>query len=111
MKSQPFRHYWSCSSEEVRYFVGSRKARARANGQTPRNDWSVEKGLHWHLDVNFGEDESRNQKRRGGENFAVLRRIALSLLQQNPARKSIACKRLAAAFDTGFLEETLRGDV
>ena len=65
-------------------------------------------GLHWHMDIDFGEDASRIQHRRGAEDFAVLRRIALSLLKQHPAKMSIACKRLAAAADTEFLEEILR---
>jgi hypothetical protein len=38
----------------------------------------------------------------------VLRRIALSLLKQHPAKMSIACKRIAAACDTQFLEEILK---
>jgi hypothetical protein len=60
------------------------------------------------MDIDFGEDASRVRRRRGAENFAVLRRIALSLLKQHPAKLSVACKRLAAATDTDFLEEILR---
>lgn len=60
------------------------------------------------MDINFGEDASRIQHRHGAENFAVLRRIALSLLKRHPAKMSIACKRLAAAVDTDFLEEILK---
>ena len=60
------------------------------------------------MDINFGEDASRLQRRRGAENCAVLRRIALSLLKQHSAKMSIACKRIAAAADTDFLEEILK---
>jgi len=95
------------TSVEVRYFIGSRRASAKEYGQALRGHWSIENGLHWHMDINFGEDASRVQRRRGAENFAVLRRIALSLLKQHPATMSIACKRIAAAADTRFLEEIL----
>lgn len=97
------------TSEELRYFIGSRRASARTYGKALRNHWGIENGLHWHMDITFGEDASRIRKRRGAENFAFLRRIALSLLKQHPEKMSVACKRLAAALDTVFLEETLCG--
>jgi predicted transposase YbfD/YdcC len=95
------------TSVEVRYFIGSRRAGARVYGKALRGHWGIENGLHWQMDVNFGEDASRIQRRRGAENFAVLRRIALSLLKQHPDKMSIPCKRVAAAVDTDFLEEIL----
>jgi hypothetical protein len=61
------------------------------------------------MDLSFGEDASRVSKRPGAENFALLRRLALTLLKRHPAKQSIACKRLAAALDGDFLEEILRG--
>ena len=66
--------------------------------------------MHWQLDVNFGEDGNRVQKRNAAENLALLRRLTLSLLRAHPSKDSIARKRFAAALDTGFLEEILRGD-
>jgi hypothetical protein len=92
---------------EVRYFTGSRPAPAKVYGQALRGHWGIENGLHWHMDINFGEGASRLQRRRGAENFAVLRRIASSLLKQHPAKMGIACKRIAAAAATAFLEEIL----
>lgn len=96
------------TSVEVRYFIGSRRAGAKVYGQALRGHWGIENGLHWQMDITFGEDASRIQRRRGAENFAVLRRMALSLLKQHPSKMSIACKRLAAAADTDFLEEVLK---
>jgi predicted transposase YbfD/YdcC len=95
------------TSVEVRYFIGSRKASARVYGKVLRGHWGIENGLHWQMDINFDEDASRIHRRHAAENFAVLRRIALSLLKQHPAEMSIACKRIAAAADTEFLEEIL----
>lgn len=95
---------------ELRYFIGSRKAKAKVYGQALRNHWRIENTLHWQLDVTFGEDKNRVSKRRGAENLAVLRRLALGLLKQHPDQRSLACKRLLAALDPAFLEEVLHGD-
>jgi len=97
------------TSEEVRYFIGSKKAGAKYYGRALRNHWRIENGLHWHMDVSFGEDKSRISKRQAAENFALLRRLALTLLKQHPQKRSIACKRLSAALNPAFLEEVLRG--
>lgn len=98
------------TSEEARYFIGSRKASARTYGRALRDHWRIENSLHWQLDVTFGEDGNRVTKRNAAENLALLRRLTLSLLQAHPARLSIAKKRFAAALDPAFLEEVLRGD-
>jgi len=98
------------SSEEVRYFIGSKKASAKVYGKALRNHWGIENSLHWQLDVTFAEDDNRVTKRNAAENLALLRRLTLSLLQAHPAKLSIAKKRFAAALDPDFLEEILRGD-
>ena len=96
-------------SHEVRYFIGSRKARAKVYGQALRNHWGIENNLHWQLDVSFAEDKSRVSKRNGAANLASVRRLALCLLKQHPDNRSIACKRLLAALDPNFLQEVLNG--
>jgi predicted transposase YbfD/YdcC len=98
------------SSEEVRYFIGSKRASAKVYGKALRNHWGIENSLHWQLDVTFDEDHNRVSKRTAAENLALLRRLTLSLLQAHPAKLSIAKKRFAAALDPDFLEEILRGD-
>jgi predicted transposase YbfD/YdcC len=98
------------TTEETRYFIGSKRARAKIYGSVLRNHWKVENCLHWQLDVTFGEDGNRVTRRRGAENLALLRRLTLSLLQAHPAPLSIARKRFAAALDPDFLEEILRSD-
>jgi predicted transposase YbfD/YdcC len=95
------------NSCEKHYYISSRRMSARRFLAAARDHWQVENGLHWHLDINFGEDANRVQRRHGAENLAALRRMALSLLKRHPAEKSIACKQVAAAADTAFLEEIL----
>jgi predicted transposase YbfD/YdcC len=98
------------ASSEFRYFIGSLAGSAKDYGKALRNHWGIENGLHWQLDVNFGEDRNRVCKRHAAENLALLRRLTLGLLKAHPAKLSIAKKRFAAALDPDFLAETLRAD-
>jgi len=98
------------TTEEARYFIGSRKASARTYAKGLRGHWSIENNLHWQLDVTFAEDRNRVSNRNGVENLALLRRIAVSLLQAHPSKLSMAKKRYAAALNPDFLEEICRGD-
>lgn len=97
------------TTTEVHYFIGSRRMSARKYANALRGHWGIENNLHWQLDVSLGEDKSRIQEPQAAENFGVLRKTALSFLKRNPAKKSIARKRKAAALNTAFLEEILVG--
>jgi predicted transposase YbfD/YdcC len=94
-------------SDEAHYFIGSRVMSARQYAAGLRGHWGIENNLHWQMDLVFGEDANRVQRRHGAENLALVRRMALGLLKRHPGQESIACKRLAAALDTAFLEEIL----
>jgi predicted transposase YbfD/YdcC len=94
--------------EEVHYFIGSRMMSAKKYGEALRGHWGIENNLHWQLDITFREDDNRVQRRQGGENLSLVRRLALALLKRHPSKESMACKRLAAAYDTDFLEEILQ---
>jgi predicted transposase YbfD/YdcC len=97
------------TTTQVRYFIGSRTMGVRRYAQVLRGHWRMENNLHWQLDIRLGEDGSRIQERHGAANVALLRKIALSLLKQNPAKDSIARKRKAAALDLDFLAEIMAG--
>lgn len=99
------------TSEETRYFIGSKVASARCYAEALRNHWSIENNLHWQLDVTFREDNNREQGRHAAPNLALVRKIALTLLKRHPAKESIACKRLHAALDAEFLEAVVRQSV
>jgi len=93
--------------EEVRFFVSSAAISAVEFAALVRNHWRVENNLHWQLDVTFREDENRVGDRNAAENLALLRRLALGLLKQEPTKQSIACKRLRAALNPQYLEKVL----
>lgn len=97
------------TTTEARYFIGSKKMGARKYARVLRGHWGIENNLHWQLDITFGEDDSTITKRNAGANFAVLRRIAISLLKQNPREDSLGRKRMEAALDPDFLAEILTG--
>jgi predicted transposase YbfD/YdcC len=97
------------ASEELRLFIGSRRASARDYGAALRGHWGIENGLHWQLDVTFGEDASRIRDRNNAQNMALLRKWALGLLKRHPDKDSIAVKRYSAALNPDYLQEILDG--
>jgi predicted transposase YbfD/YdcC len=97
------------TSDEVWYFIGSRRMAARRYAQALRSHWGIENNLHWQLDVSFHEDASRIENLHGAANFALLRKLALALLKQHPRKDSIARKRKMAALAPDFLAEVLAG--
>lgn len=68
-----------------------------------RQHWSVENQLHWILDICFHEDNSQITTRTLAENLAILRRVALSILQRNGGKKSIKAKRFRASLNQDYL--------
>jgi len=97
------------TSFESRYFIGSKKGRARYYGRALRNHWRIENNLHWQLDVSFGEDGNQTASRQGAANLAMVRKLALTLLKRHPGKGSIRNKRQQAGWDTDYLEDVLRG--
>jgi predicted transposase YbfD/YdcC len=91
------------TTEEVSYFIGSRRMAARRYLAALRGHWGIENNLHWQLDVSFHEDANQVENRHGAANLSLFRKLALSLLKQNPRQESMARKRKAAAVDPGYL--------
>jgi predicted transposase YbfD/YdcC len=92
---------------EVRYYISS-LANVADLARAVRGHWGIENGLHWVLDMSFGEDYNRNRKDRSAENWAVLRHIALNLLkQERSAKLSLKGKRRKAGWDEAYLQKVL----
>ena len=97
-------------SLEVHYYIGSRKAKAPIYGRAIRGHWGIENGLHWVLDMSFDEDQCRMRTDHSGENFALLRRLGLSLLKQHDEKEgSIRGKRLQCGWSDSFLVQVVSG--
>ena len=92
--------------DDVRYYILSRKLSARSFGAAVRGHWSIENSCHWHLDMSVGEDRSRIRKGHADANFAIVRRMALSLLKHEKSQKvGVKTKRLTAGWNDDYLEQ------
>jgi len=88
-----------------RYYLSSRAGLtpAQADGFV-RGHWAIENALHWQLDVTFGEDDHHLRHHQAAQNLTLVRKMALNLLKQDPAKRSIKNKRKRLAWDESFLE-------
>lgn len=86
------------------------KARAKALGGYVRRHWAVENELHWVLDVTFGEDAHRTADKNAAANLGIIRRTAVSLLQQNDFKGSAKRKAYRASIMPQYLLELLQGN-
>jgi predicted transposase YbfD/YdcC len=93
-------------SDEVRYYLSSRYLSGRRFGEAVRGHWGIE-AMHWVLDVNFREDDSRARERTLGNNLSWLRRFAVTLLRRHPAKDSLRGKMMSCMLNTDFLTEVL----
>ena len=95
-------------SIECRYYIGSFVGTAQEYLSAIRGHWGIESSLHWVLDVVFREDDSRHHAGNSGENLALLRRLAISLLKQEESSKdSLKTKRLRGGWDNEYLAKVL----
>ena len=93
---------------ETRFYLSSLPPKVKQFGRAVRGHWGIENGLHWVLDVSFREDDSRLRKDHGPENFALLRRLAASLLKnESTANSGVASKRKEAGWDNNYLLQVL----
>jgi predicted transposase YbfD/YdcC len=91
------------SPATTRFFLLSKPIPAKRLLKIVRQHWHIENRLHWVLDVALGEDRARNRKDNGPENLAILRKIALNLLQTHPEKASINRKIKRAGWENAFL--------
>jgi predicted transposase YbfD/YdcC len=112
---------------ETRYFIASRPLTAESAAKATRGHWGIENGLHWVLDVDFGEDQSRLRKGHGAANMAIVRHFAVNLAHsapepqrpprslakprakpcQNPKKTSLRRRRKSAARNPAYLLNVL----
>lgn len=92
----------------VRYYLSSLPADAHQFAHAARAHWQIENQLHWSLDVTFHEDANRTRTDCAPQNLAIVRHIALNLLQQDRSTNdSLKVKRLRAAWDQHYLLKLL----
>ncbi len=95
---------------QVRLYLSSSRQPPAQLAVAIRRHWAIENGLHWVLDVGFGEDASRVRERNAARNLALLRRIALNLARADGSLKAgLKGKRKSAAWDDGFMAALIAG--
>lgn len=96
------------TSRERHFYISSLPADAVKIAHAVRSHWSVENQLHWSLDVQFNDDQTRVRTGYAANNLVVLRHIVLNLLRHNTSRKvSIKSKRLLACIEDEFRAQLL----
>jgi hypothetical protein len=64
--------------------------------------------IYWCLDVSFGEDQCRVRHLHAAENLALVRRMALQLLNRQPHETvGLPIRRLRAGWDNAYLVQVL----
>jgi predicted transposase YbfD/YdcC len=95
-------------TDETHYYISSLAPEAERLLVAVRAHWGIENGCHWVLDVIFHEDASRTRLQYADDNLALLRKIALNLIRQLPAKGSLKGKRYRAALNEDFLLQILQ---
>ena len=103
------------TQSSTRYYISSKIATAQYFQESIRSHWAIENKLHWMLDVAFGEDESKKRKDNSAQNFSLISKIALNMIQKHPqdpergAKKiSVKRKRKIAAWNKDYLLSILK---
>lgn len=100
------RHADGRETDETRFYILSRYLSGKRFSEAVRGHWGIE-SMHWVLDVNFREDDSRTRERTLGNNLSWLRRFAVTLLKRHPMNDSLRGKMVRSMMNTEFLAEVL----
>jgi predicted transposase YbfD/YdcC len=94
---------------ECRYYVSSLPPDAADIAHAVRSHWGIENGMHWSLDMAFGEDQCHALVDHAAQNFAILRRIVMNLLlrQDRKAKVGLIIRRLKACMNEYYLAQLL----
>ena len=110
IKIESTREIKNNTSNETRYYVSSLNTTADKILKAIRSHWAIENSLHWVLDMSFNEDASRIRKENAPHVMAILRHIALNLLQcakrdsDSLKRQSIKGLRKLCSWDNKTLD-------
>jgi predicted transposase YbfD/YdcC len=91
------------TSREQRFYISSAALTAERFAHAVRAHWTIENQLHWVLDVQFNEDQSRLRAGHGAKNMAVVRHFAINLVRNANDKRSIKTRRKLAGWDTNYL--------
>jgi len=97
----------STATTETVYYLLSAALSPERLGQVARSQSGVENRLHWVLNTVMHEDRTRNRNDISAYNLAILRHMALNLMQRDRSGMSLRSKFNLAAWKDEFLAELL----
>jgi predicted transposase YbfD/YdcC len=90
------------TSETAYYLLSADLSPERCN-EAVRSHWGVENRLHWRLDVTMNEDQDRTRLGNAPHNLAVLRHMALNVMQKDKSKNSLRGKFMCAGWDDKYM--------
>jgi predicted transposase YbfD/YdcC len=95
------------TASETAYYLLSTPLPPERLSAAVRAHWGVENRLHWMLNVAMNEDRMRSRLDNSPYNLAILRHMALNLMQRDRSPVSLRSKFNLAAWNEGFLADLL----
>jgi predicted transposase YbfD/YdcC len=95
------------TTTETAYYLLSTALSGERLNQVVRSHWGVENRLHWRLDVVMNEDQDRTRLGNGPYNLAVLRHMAMNVMQTDASKGSLRGKFMRAGWDERYLARLL----
>src|SRR3954468_20781293 len=92
---------------ETAYYLLSAAITAERFNAVVRSHWGIENRLHWRLDVIMNEDQDRNRLDNSPYNLAILRHMALNVMQKEGSKGSLRGKFKKAAWNDAYLRQLL----
>lgn len=97
----------SKTTTETAYYLLNTPLSAERLNEVVRSHWDVENRLHWRLDVVMNEDQDRSRLANSPENLAVLRHLAMNVMQKDPTEGSLRGKLKRVGWDDAYLTSLL----
>jgi predicted transposase YbfD/YdcC len=95
------------TTTETAYYLLSAPMSGERLNEVVRSHWGVENRLHWRLDVVMNEDQDRTRLGNGPQNLAVLRHMAINVMQKDATKGSLRGKFKRAGWDDAYLTSLL----
>ena len=75
--------------EQRRYYITNITGGVKEFVRAVRGHWTIE-SYHWILDVTFREDANKTLNKNAARNLNILRKLAISILEELPFRKKFS---------------------
>ncbi len=88
-------------------YISSLPADAKLLNTSIRSHWAIENNLHWNLDVIFKEDHQEKRNQTAIENFNLISKFAITMLDQEKTYKKSTNRKPQKAFGSDTYRELI----